>query len=213
VSAVFNMMDLPLLGVACLGAGSQPGVWRFQCDCGALFERRGYRVRTAMKRAGHTSCGSGACRGVGENGKRNRTHGVSVEHRKLYDVHRQMWKRCTDPESPDYAGYGGRGITVCEQWRNVVAFRDWALTSGYAPGLSIDRVDGDKGYCPDNCRWASDTQQVRNRCNTLLLIARGETRAVAERASITGIPYSTIRARVYRGLSGDTALAPVGART
>ena len=83
---------------------------------------------------------------------------------RLYDIWKGMCRRCTDPRQKDYPDYGGRGITVCDAWRkDFLAFRDWAWEHGYSPELSIDRIDVNAGYRPENCRWASDLEQLLNR--------------------------------------------------
>lgn len=75
-----------------------------------------------------------------------------------------MIDRCDNPKNKKYHLYGGRGITVCEEWKNSFpAFHEWAIANGYSDELSIDRIDNDKGYSPDNCRWATITEQNRNR--------------------------------------------------
>ena len=83
---------------------------------------------------------------------------------RLYCIWKGMVRRCTDPGQKDYPDYGGRGITVCDDWRvDFLKFYDWAWDHGYDPELSIDRIDVDRGYCPDNCRWASDLEQKLNK--------------------------------------------------
>lgn len=93
--------------------------------------------------------------------KQNRiTHGATKT--KLYSTWRSMRERCTNPKAAYYHVYGGRGITVCEEWaRDFSVFRDWALKNGYKWGLQFDRIDNDKGYSPDNCRLV--TPKVNNR--------------------------------------------------
>jgi hypothetical protein len=91
----------------------------------------------------------------------NSTHGESKT--PLYKVWASMKQRCYDPNHAYYPDYGGRGITVCAPWQGYEAFRDWAITSGYSPDLTIDRKDVNGDYCPVNCRWVSRTIQAINR--------------------------------------------------
>jgi hypothetical protein len=88
-------------------------------------------------------------------------HGDCKTH--LYTAWTSMKQRCLNPKCHAYAKYGARGIGVCKEWASsYLAFREWALAHGYSQGLEIDRIDNAKGYCPDNCRWATRVQQVAN---------------------------------------------------
>lgn len=92
------------------------------------------------------------------------THGQSRVGNPLYGVWTNMKSRCTDPKAKYYPDYGGRGIAVCPEWTaSFEAFHEWAKVSGYAPGLTLDRVKNDLGYSPTNCRWVGRTAQQRNR--------------------------------------------------
>lgn len=88
-------------------------------------------------------------------------HGGSKD--KLYSIRSGIKNRCLDKNNKHYSDYGGRGITICEEWKeNYETFRDWALANGYQDGLTIDRIDNDKGYYPENCRWVSQNIQSQN---------------------------------------------------
>lgn len=87
-------------------------------------------------------------------------HGKSKD--RLYETYKNIVNRCTKPTCATYNYYGGRGITLCDAWEDINVFLDWAYKNGYADGLSIDRIDNDLGYSPDNCRWVSKTTQARN---------------------------------------------------
>ena len=118
-----------------------------------------------------------------------------------------MMDRCYRSKSANFKFYGGRGIKVCEEWQDAKAFGDWAESNGYKPGLSLDRIDPDKDYSPNNCRWVTAHEQANNRRNTIYLTANGETHTISEWAEITGIKRSTIKNRVRRGWTHERALA------
>lgn len=90
--------------------------------------------------------------------------GVKKSHPRIYKAWQSMRQRCNNPKDKNYSDYGGRGISVCDEWnKGPEAFVLWALLNGYQDGLSIDRKDVNGNYCPENCRWATATQQARNK--------------------------------------------------
>ncbi len=121
-----------------------------------------------------------------------------------------MNQRCTNEKLDCYERYGGRGISVCDEWRNFEAFDNWAKENGYKNGLSIDRLDVDGNYEPSNCKWSTDTEQQRNKRNNHLIRINGETKTIAEWAEISNLPYKTLQRRIYTGCEEKYLLAPIG---
>lgn len=111
-----------------------------------------------------------------------------------------MRARCNNPKNHAYKNYGGRGITVCNEWdEDFKSFYDWAMNNGYKPNLSIDRIDNDKGYCPDNCRWATRIEQSNNRRMCRHIIYNEVDHTIAEWSRILNVPYRNLRERINRG--------------
>lgn len=96
------------------------------------------------------------------------THGMTISHKpsKLYNSWRGMKERCINPNHKNYALYGGRGISICDEWQSAEAFISWALANGYKDGLSIERLNNDGNYEPSNCLWVTMSTQARNRRET-----------------------------------------------
>lgn len=164
-------------------------MWDCTCECGGRVTVRVDHLLDATR-----SCG---CLAKRRMATLNRTHGKSKT--VLYRVWRGMIQRCGDANSPHFKYYGGRGITVCAEWRNSFETFERDMGVGYRAGLSIDRVDNDLGYSASNCRWATDTQQSRNRRFNRLLTFEGETHCVTEWAELIGIKSTTLSERLRRG--------------
>ena len=124
-------------------------------------------------------------------GEANRTHGHSINHRpsRLYNVWNHMKQRCYNPAVPTFGYYGGRGITVCPEWHRFEPFRDWALANGYAEGLTLDRINNDGNYCPENCRFITQAEQTRNTSRNVE-IKPGHT--VSHFAAKYNVPYDLV---------------------
>lgn len=129
---------------------------------------------------------------------------------RLHNLWRGILSRCGNPNEPAYPAYGGRGISVCDEWLVFSCFKSWAFENGYRDDLSIERVDNDSGYNPGNCRWATRKDQARNRRSTKLVHFHGVTKSLAEWAEIVRVPYFTLHARLRLGWHVDRAMtAPV----
>lgn len=127
--------------------------WRCACDCGRETTARGADLRRGFV----SSCGCWRR----EMPKTRRTHGKS--NSRIYRIWQAMRDRTQNPRASRYSYYGGRGIKVCPEWEEFSVFFEWANSNGYLHSLSIDRIDNDGDYEPKNCRWATQSQQVRNR--------------------------------------------------
>ena len=131
---------------------------------------------------------------------------------RLYRIWDDMIGRCYRPgKGKIYARYGGRGITVCEEWKNSFpAFRDWALKNGYNDSLEIDRIDNELGYSPDNCRFVTHRVNNRNRRNCRMILYLGKCQCMSAWAEELGINYSTMRSRFKNDWSVERALSGKG---
>lgn len=134
-------------------------------------------------------------KGMNEMGKFEMKHGLSKH--PLYGTWKRMKTRCYNSKCKDYKDYGGRGITICDLWReDFVEFLYWALKNGWEKGLSLERIDCDKGYCPENCKWISLSEQSKNRRTNHLITYNGETHTIAEWSRIKGIARKTLELRL-----------------
>lgn len=135
-------------------------VWLFRCDCGNEHQALGENVRSGAT----ASCGclrvdvARSTVGPLEWGHGDARHGAT---RRLYRIWLGMRDRCRNPNRREFRLYGGRGITVCDEWNDYTVFRAWAETHGYADDLTIDRIDPDQGYFPTNCRWITREDNAR----------------------------------------------------
>jgi hypothetical protein len=164
--------------------GSKHIQYRCECSCGnSTIAKKEYLTSGRKK-----SCG---CLKK-ENGKK--THGEI--HTRLYRIWSNMCTRCSNPNNPAWAGYGGRGIHVCDDWKQFENFRDWAYNSDYSDELTIDRIDNNQGYNPNNCRWANSFQQANNKRNNHLVEHNGEVKTLSEWAKFFNIPYKTLHRRI-----------------
>lgn len=118
---------------------------------------------------------------------------------RIYRIWANIKARCFNQNHRDYKQYGARGITMCDEWKHdFLIFYDWAIANGYTDSLTIDRINNDGNYEPDNCRWATRKEQCNNYRKNHLLEYNGEVHSIAEWSEITGINYFTLRDRINR---------------
>ena len=170
--------------------------WLCRCDCGK------YKVVTSRNLLRVVSCG---CYKDEVFIRDHVKHGM--HNSKLYHVWASMKARCKNQNNPEWHRYGGRGIKVCDEWKdNFESFYEWSMQNGYEEGLSIDRIDNDKGYFPENCRWTTNEVQQNNRCNCTYVEKDGVTKTASEWARLYGRNEKLVCQRVYMGWDIDRAL-------
>ena len=185
-------------------APSKHSLWRCVCSCGNEI----IVIRCSLTSGSTRSCG---CLNDEQRHKKgeeaNRTkHGK--HDTRLYRIWKAMRNRCLNPNSPDFQKwYGAKGITVCQEWINDFSpFEKWAIENGYQDTLTLDRIDVNSNYSPQNCRWVSNSIQQNNKTTNHLLTYNNETHTLAEWSKITGIDRSAILARIKRGWSVERTL-------
>lgn len=139
--------------------------------------------------------------GRGES-NRNYRHGLAKT--PTHNAWRFMRARCENPNRPEYPNYGGRGIKVCERWQT---FENFLADMGEMPeGLTLDRINNDGNYEPENCRWATYREQMQNKRSNVLLEFMGQRKTARQWSETLGLPYRTIRTRISRGWTVERAL-------
>ena len=168
-------------------------LWKCRCECGTIVERRLNNLRQGFSQ----SCGC-------LKRERTTTHGKTGTH--IYNIWQGMIQRCTNATHDQYHNYGGRGITVCDDWKTFENFyRD--MGDPPADGLTLERKESDVGYCTENCTWATQVEQQNNRRNNVLLTFEGKTQTISQWARELGINKNTIQTRVVRGWSIERVLS------
>ena len=172
--------------------------WKCKCKCGNEKIIIGKDLRN-----GHiNSCG---CLRIESSRKRMTTHGAT--YTRLYNIWTSMKQRCeTSKQEKFIRDYQNRGIKVCKEWHDFSVFQKWALENGYKENLSIDRIDNNKGYFPENCRWVDNLIQANNKRNNHFLTYNNKTQSIEQWARELGIKGSTIHERLRRGWSVDKTL-------
>jgi hypothetical protein len=173
--------------------------WSCQCVCGNKKDIVGIHLTQGRVR----SCG---CLEIENRIK----HGLS--HTRIYKTYKIMIDRCFNKNNIAYERYGGRGITVCNEWleenNGLVNFYDWAISNGYSDKLTIDRKDSNDNYSPSNCEWSNYEKQNNNRRNNVYIEINGYSKTVPEWGREYNISPQTIRSRIRKGVVGEALLLP-----
>lgn len=172
-------------------------VW-CKCDCGTEKELIASNLTSGMAK----SCG---CL-IGESAKERFTKHGYRSH-PMYHRWAGMLKRCYDPKNAEYKNYGARGIKVCDRWRD--SFWDYVADMGLPPSkdASVDRIDNEKDYSPENCRWATKKEQTINRRRTKMITFNGETLCIADWERKLGYSQGSLKGRIARGMTPEQAVA------
>lgn len=172
--------------------------WRCLCDCGNLTVKSSPGLRNGK----NPSCGCWKKERISETKTK---HGKSGT--RLYGIWKAMNQRCNNPNHRKYRYYGGKGITVCDEWaQNFQTFFEWSIENGYTDSLTIDRIDNNKGYSPENCQWETVKHQHNHTSGNRFITYNGETHSLAEWGEKVNIKPGVIWDRLARGWAVERAL-------
>ncbi|MBE6725125.1 MAG: hypothetical protein E7576_08055 [Ruminococcaceae bacterium] len=173
-----------------------------ECSCGIIKDVRRDHLLSGKSK----SCGCLVKEG------HSRIYKGRPDRRSLNRVYGCMIGRCYNTKSDSYAYYGGRGITVCDEWKESFdVFAEWAYENGYKTGLTIDRIDNNKGYYPENCRIVTKQEQNNNKRNNVVLLIDGVRYTVTQAANKAGIKPSTVFNWIYRGATKNEVISKLKA--
>ena len=174
-------------------ASDRQALWKCRCDCGNFKTVKGRDLR---------------CGDVKSCGCIHKNYGSRNSKTRLYRIWSAMKARCYNPKNKSYALYGGRGIKICAEWKSdFLAFKQWALSSGYASELSIDRIYSSGNYCPENCRWATATEQGNNTRRNHAVTWGGKTQNISQWERELGFKRGVLVSRICRGWSVEKAFS------
>lgn len=164
--------------------------WRCRCECGEELVVHSSRLSSGNTR----SCG---CLRREVKRRLRLQHGECDS--RLYRAWQNMKGRCLRPSSSSYRNYGERGISFCPEWEQFIPFRDWARSNGYSDQLTLERIDNEQGYSPENCRWATRQEQNENTRRVVPVLLKGEWISLAEAGRRLGVSRSLLSKRVSGG--------------
>lgn len=158
--------------------------WKCLCDCG----------NEKVVKGGNLTSGNISSCGCLLRKYQTRSE---IYHDRIHKIYHAMKRRCLNPKDHKYEYYGGRGIGVCQEWLDdYLSFRKWAINNGYKSDLTLDRIDTEKGYSPENCRWATIKEQCNNRRSNHLITYNGKTQSMTMWAEELGVTFGTLKYRI-----------------
>lgn len=165
--------------------------WLCKCDCGTLCTVLGCKLRIGETQ----SCGCYRREATGQMFRK-----YSSVEKRLYTIWKKMRSRCYTKSDPKYKNYGARGIKISPEWKSdFKAFESWAFSNGYREDLTIDRIDVNGPYSPDNCRWTTNLVQCNNKTDNVFLEYNGQRKTISDWARVTGIKVTTLYERAHAG--------------
>lgn len=181
--------------------------WLCRCDCGNAIKARS----DCLLRGNTTSC---KCerdkRFVGNTYQRKH----NMHNTRVFREWQGMKSRCLNPDEPCYPRYGGRGISICDEWLDSesgsTCFINWALANGYSDDLTLDRIENDGNYEPSNCRWATNKEQSNNRRSNIVVEHDGKEHTLMQLCEMLDLPYKAIYVRYRSGDRGERLIRPIG---
>lgn len=199
---IINMVGKEFNGCVVLGSKGmdkdKKARWGCRCYCGKNFVTTGKSIRAGKTK----SCGCFKTKVIVKAGKENKIHGETKT--RLYNIWHGMKKRCSTPSDTSYKNYGAKGIRVCKEWLDSYEnFRGWALSNGYEEHLTLDRIESDKNYSPDNCRWANWITQGRNRSSNVFVNFKGKKMTLSQVAEEIGESREMVWYRHKHGIQLD----------
>ena len=172
-------------------ASNMATYWKCKCSCGSVYSIRG----TSLRQGKSSSCKS--CSKI--------THGLTGT--PFFDLWVHINDRCTNSKNDRYKDYGGRGIFVCDSWKDPLVFIEWCGTQNYCQGMKIERMDNNGPYSPENCKFATDKEQSMNKRDTVFVTVFGETLTLIEAVDkFSLLSLHTVRCRLLRGWNIQDAL-------
>lgn len=183
-------------------------MWVCLCDCGKYVIEQASTLMSGKV----NSCGcllkEWYAHGAEQTGEKSHLYKHGMCYTRINRIYRKIKQRCQNKNSQAYKRYGGRGIRICEEWeKNFISFYEWSIANGYNDSLTIDRIDNDGDYSPDNCRWADMKTQQNNRGNNTIIEIKGIRKTISEWCDEYGTNYRLAYKRIRNGWSPIDALA------